>query len=818
MAGGLGKTVVAARDVKDFLHTHHQRVLVLCHDTEILAQNRQKFQSIIGDQYTYGDFHGLRKDFKEVDILFATFQTMGGMRNWKEAFFQDEFAYLIVDESHHSRARTYEKVLGYFQPNFRLGLTATPDREDGKSLETIFGKAIFTLDFVDAWTYGFLTPVDYQLVTKEMDLSSLSSSDWYLPPKALDQKIFTRMSDQELVKDMQERVASLGSPRVVVFCQSIPQADKISRLYPGSRPLHSDLPRAQRERNLQDFRNGSLQTLVVRDMLNEGVDVPEVDVIMRLRLTDSKTLFEQQLARGLRLCEGKKNVRVYDYVGSVEQLVRLFDYEDRIKRAQRRLLSEQSQRERQAGKRTQQGGPAEQGSHRSTREQQSDDAPWPPSITAGDIKSRKFVVNFTGGDLSITKVDIKRIIARSKSVAQKYTNGCNPDTLLQSLVSLVRELGYMPLQNEIIVDSRFAAIATYLKYLGPTWQDVINKAKAALGQDADNIEWRFVKHTPLAYATSLPVAEKQAIVVRFIQDFVKQTGRLPTMDELCAMEGSPSRAAFGKGRVFPDFTAAIVMAGYDPTDPTLRKARPTSTKPSPMTPAEAKQLRQQQLLQKIAVEVKARGCPLLWHEIDKCPRLPRPDHLRETLGVTDWETEFVPLLRKFMAGDDAGVYWRREDLWRAKQKEVFLEVMLELRHVPSRREMGGRFGSQDGITRLREYGTFNDFVEYMRPEILALAEAGKIKKEHVGRRGWFEFLLGRDATKQDVIEAAQRKARQQGGALVQEDLTSDPDMPSPYIIKKFYAHFSDLLADAEIEISARQQSAIAGHRHRKTTK
>ncbi|MCM1343738.1 MAG: DEAD/DEAH box helicase family protein [Lachnospiraceae bacterium] len=99
MAGGLGKTIVAARDVRDFLDENPgKRVLFLCHDTGILAQNKKKFEAIVGDGCHCGLFIGIEKEFEPVDVLFASFQTLGGHDKWMQAFLENEFAYIIVDE------------------------------------------------------------------------------------------------------------------------------------------------------------------------------------------------------------------------------------------------------------------------------------------------------------------------------------------------------------------------------------------------------------------------------------------------------------------------------------------------------------------------------------------------------------------------------------------------------------------------------------------------------------------------------------------------------------------------------------------------
>ncbi len=443
MAGGLGKTIVAARDVRDFLDENPgKRVLFLCHDTGILAQNKKKFEDIVGDGYRYGLFIGNdQKEFDVVDILFASFQTMGGPDKWMQAFLENEFAYIIVDEAHHAAARTFKAVIDYFQPEFLLGLTATPDREDGKSLFDVFGEPIFTLDFVDAWAMGYLTGVDYQLVTDE-----ISGLKEYLDPenhelvslKDLNRKIFTPKRDEWLVKDIQERAAVKKNPRMVVFCQTIKHAEHIAGLL-GSRVLHSKQMPTEQEQNLRAFRKGTIATLVVVDKLNEGIDVPEIDVIVRLRLTGSATVFQQQLCRGLRICDGKEDVLVLDYVSSCEQIEMLFDMERELR---------------------------EHNSSHSSKEV--------------GIEPR-FVVTVTGGGFHAEKADIMALILRAKG--SKYTT----QILIHALQAFAEKLGRTPSYREMQAAEDMPDATTYANYFG-SWNKALETAGLKINRHAAESE------------------------------------------------------------------------------------------------------------------------------------------------------------------------------------------------------------------------------------------------------------------------------------------------------------------------------------------
>ncbi len=143
MAPGLGKTIVAASILKEWSEVGRKRTLFLCHENRILDQSRLEFSRVLDDKVTYGTFHGERKDEMDRDILFASFQIM---HRHVRKFRPDEFDCLIVDESHHGKAPTFEEVINYFQPkDWILGITATPDREDTHDIRDIFGLEVVNI-------------------------------------------------------------------------------------------------------------------------------------------------------------------------------------------------------------------------------------------------------------------------------------------------------------------------------------------------------------------------------------------------------------------------------------------------------------------------------------------------------------------------------------------------------------------------------------------------------------------------------------------------------------------------------------------------
>ncbi len=327
MATGLGKTNVMAADAKRFLEEHPgSRVLFLCHQNRILDQARERFERIIGPDATYGTFTGEEQDYHKVSCLFASFQVM---REWREAFFPDEFDYIVIDESHHAKASTYEPTLRYFEPQFMAGFTGTPDRRDLKDIREIFGPEIYQKPLDEAIAEGLLTPVEYRVVIDEIAalqvLHDIRGAKHNI--KQLNRTIFAPMRDDEVARICIEDAKDLNGPvRRLVFCPSIEHTEEFAQYFPNAAPIHTKLPAWEIKRYLEQFKAGELETLLVVDMFNEGIDVPEVNQVVFMRQTDSKTVFLQQLGRGLRKLPGKELVQVRDFVANCERLTMLDEF------------------------------------------------------------------------------------------------------------------------------------------------------------------------------------------------------------------------------------------------------------------------------------------------------------------------------------------------------------------------------------------------------------------------------------------------------------------------------------------------------------
>lgn len=335
MATGLGKTTVAAADAKRFLEDNPgARVLFLSHQNRISDQARERFEMILGSEYSFGNFSGEEQDFHEVDCLFASFQVM---HDWREAFLEGEFDYIVIDESHHAKADTYEPTIDYFKPQFMLAMTATPDRYDMKDIRQLFGEEVYKLTLEEAIANNLLAKVDYHLMFDEVTAGKmLTGPDTRskINRRQLNRNVFVPVRDEEIARLCNEKAESLDGPvKRLVFCKSIEQTEEMAQYFEGAAPIHSDLPAWEIKQMLEKFKSGEIQTLLTVNMFNEGIDVPDVNQVVFLRSTDSVTVFLQQLGRGLRKLGDKDFVQVLDFVANCDRLSMLDAFVKRINEA-----------------------------------------------------------------------------------------------------------------------------------------------------------------------------------------------------------------------------------------------------------------------------------------------------------------------------------------------------------------------------------------------------------------------------------------------------------------------------------------------------
>ncbi len=335
-ATGLGKTVVAALDAHRFIaDLSNPKVLYLCNQNDILYQAKLTFESITnGIKSDFGLLNGVEKNIR-AKYLFASFQTMKDKVNH---FTPTEFDYVIVDEAQHAPADTYQPVIEYFKPKFMLGITAFPERTDLRDVHTIFGgKETFSLYLEEALLLGLLVKVNYKLFADDFTRLGEITNPCRLTLDDLNNKYFIPKRDDEIVALILENLKSVKDPHMMVFCASIKHAERMSKLLPNSTIVHSKMDTKLQDARIKAFREGTINTILTVDKFNEGIDIPQTNVVVFLRSTSSAGLFYQQLGRGLRKFNGKEGLLVLDFVANCQRIELIYDFTQRIEAVKQEL-------------------------------------------------------------------------------------------------------------------------------------------------------------------------------------------------------------------------------------------------------------------------------------------------------------------------------------------------------------------------------------------------------------------------------------------------------------------------------------------------
>ena len=337
-ATGTGKTVISALDYKRSRKQNPDKpccLLFVAHREEILKQSLYTFRAVLKDANFGEMFVGSYKP-ESIDNLFISIQTFNS-QDFSAKTAPDFYDYIIVDEFHHAAAPTYQKLLSYYQPSILLGLTATPERMDGKSILSYFGNRIAAeIRLPEAIDRKLLCPFQYFGVTDTVDLDTLKWSAGGYDKSELT-KIYTlsgamaqRRADL-VVSSLLKYVTDIDDVKGLGFCVSIEHAEFMCRYFNDhgipSMYLTGSSPDEERKAAKQRLVTGEVRFIFVVDIYNEGVDIPEVNTVLFLRPTESLTVFLQQLGRGLRLAEDKECLTVLDFIG---QANKKYNFEDKF--------------------------------------------------------------------------------------------------------------------------------------------------------------------------------------------------------------------------------------------------------------------------------------------------------------------------------------------------------------------------------------------------------------------------------------------------------------------------------------------------------
>lgn len=321
-ATGVGKTYLAAFDSKKY-----KRVLFVAHKEEILRQAAESFQNVRKSD-DYGFFDGNAK-CTDKSVIFASVATLGKSEYLNETYFpKNYFDYVVIDEFHHAVNDQYMRIVEYFKPQFLLGLTATPERMDGRNIYEICDYNVpYEISLKDAINKGMLVPFHYYGIFDKTDYSQLHQVRGKYDDRELNQTYIGNERRYELIY---KNYCKYGSKRALGFCCSKEHAKDMAKEFCRrgipSVAVYSDAHGEYTEDRgiaIQKLMQGEIRVIFSVDMFNEGVDIPAVDMVMFLRPTESPIVFLQQLGRGLRKSMGKEYLKVLDFIGNYEKAGRV---------------------------------------------------------------------------------------------------------------------------------------------------------------------------------------------------------------------------------------------------------------------------------------------------------------------------------------------------------------------------------------------------------------------------------------------------------------------------------------------------------------
>ena len=310
---GTGKTVVFAK-VVEIQVGKGKRVLILAHRNELLEQANDKLKSTCGLDAVLEKAEFTTVGLDE-PITVGSVQTLYRESRLSK-FPKDYFDIIIVDEAHHAMSDTYQKILNYFDKALVLGVTATPDRADHKNLGQYFESLAYEYPIRKAIQEGYLSPIRAQMIPLELDINNvgISNGDYAVGEIGSVLEPYLDQIAKEMVNYCWDR-------KTIVFLPLIKTAQRFCELLNkygfDACEVNGDSP--DRDEILKDFENGKYNVLCNAMLLTEGWDCPSVDCVIVLRPTKIRSLYQQMVGRGMRICDGKKELLLLDFLWMTER-------------------------------------------------------------------------------------------------------------------------------------------------------------------------------------------------------------------------------------------------------------------------------------------------------------------------------------------------------------------------------------------------------------------------------------------------------------------------------------------------------------------
>ncbi|MDE4085388.1 DEAD/DEAH box helicase family protein [Planococcus maritimus] len=309
LATGLGKTYLAAFFAKKF-----KRVLFVAHRQEILQQAKESFQKVHPHKKS-AFYHATEKDIS-AEFLFASIYTLGSEYHLDQ-FERNAFDLIVVDEFHHAASPTYRRLLEHFDPQFLLGITATPDRMDNQDVYALCdGNVAISIHFLDAIERNWLAPFRYFGVYDNTDYSKIR----WLGNRYDEEALLQAQLREDYAEAVFEAWQKHKQTRTIVFCSTVRQTQFMDQFFRErgirSMSLSGGTPAEERKAARAKLDSGELEIIFTVDLFNEGVDIPKVDTLLFIRPTESLTVYTQQIGRGLRIADEKDHCVIIDFIGN----------------------------------------------------------------------------------------------------------------------------------------------------------------------------------------------------------------------------------------------------------------------------------------------------------------------------------------------------------------------------------------------------------------------------------------------------------------------------------------------------------------------
>jgi superfamily II DNA or RNA helicase len=276
------------------------------HRIQILQQAINTFRQVLRDT-NFADLLDGNNQPNQYDHLFATINTVHS-RDLISKYGANYWSMVIIDEAHHLPASSFHKVATTIKPKILLGLTATPERTDGKSLNHYFdprpdGSPAVTLRLWDALDQELLAPFEYYASHDEIDLSSI-----HWKQANVDRQLDNIISASDIrarsaLVAISTYVSDINKLKAIGFCISVNHAvfmaDYFNKHKLPALAITGKHTQKERDQAISQLKQGTIKVIFTCDLFNEGVDIPDVNTLLLLRPTQSAVIFQQQIGLSL---------------------------------------------------------------------------------------------------------------------------------------------------------------------------------------------------------------------------------------------------------------------------------------------------------------------------------------------------------------------------------------------------------------------------------------------------------------------------------------------------------------------------------------